>query len=47
MRLKEIREKSFVTQQELAAKSGVGLTTIVRLELSSREPFRLRVGRIR
>jgi len=38
MRLKEIRQRKFVTQRELAAKSGVGLTTIVRLELSRQKP---------
>ena len=38
MRLKEIREKKFITQRELAAKSGVGLTTIARLELSRQRP---------
>jgi transcriptional regulator with XRE-family HTH domain len=38
MRLKEIRESKFVTQRELAAKSGVGLSTIVRLEQSKQIP---------
>ena len=38
MRLKEIRERKFITQRELAAKAGVGLSTIVRLELSRQKP---------
>ena len=38
MRLKEIREGKFITQRELAAKSGVGLATIVRLERSQQSP---------
>ena len=38
MRLKEIREKRFITQRELAQRSGVGLSTIVRLELSRQKP---------
>lgn len=38
LRLKEIRESQFLTQRELAAKAGVGLSTIVRLEKGQQSP---------
>ena len=37
-RLKEIRESQFLTQRELAAKAGVGIATIVRLEKGQQTP---------
>ena len=38
LRLKELREARFMTQRELAARAGVGLVTIVRLEKDRQEP---------
>lgn len=38
LRLKEVRESQFITQRELAAKAGVGLSTIVRLEKGQQSP---------
>jgi len=36
--LKEIREAQFMTQRELAEKSGVGVATIARMEKSKHQP---------
>lgn len=36
--LREIRKRSLLTQQELAERSGVGVTTIVRVEKDQVEP---------
>lgn len=36
--LKEIREAQFMTQRELAEKSGVGVATIARIEKSKHQP---------
>ena len=36
--MKEMREGKFITQRELAAKAGVGLSTIVPFELSRQKP---------
>lgn len=36
--LKEIREAQFMTQRELAEKSGVGVATIARVEKSKHQP---------
>ena len=36
--LKQLRESQFLTQRELAAKSGVGIATIVRIEKGGRRP---------
>lgn len=36
--LKELRESQFLTQRELAEKSGVGIATIVRIEKGNRRP---------
>lgn len=36
--LREIRKRSLLTQQELAERSGVGVTTIVRIERNQVEP---------
>ena len=38
IRIREVREHSFMTQRELAAKSGVGLSTIVRIEKGRQTP---------
>lgn len=38
LRLKEIRESQFLTQRELAAKSGLGLATVVRVEKGQQRP---------
>ena len=38
-RLRAIRERSALTQQELADLAGVGRATIVRVEAGDREPF--------
>ncbi len=37
-KLRETRKRSLLTQQELADKSGVGITTIVRIERNQVEP---------
>ena len=36
--LKEIREAQFITQRELAEKSGVGVATIARIEKNKHQP---------
>ena len=36
--LKELRESRFLTQRELAEKSGVGVATIARIEKEKRHP---------
>jgi transcriptional regulator with XRE-family HTH domain len=36
--LKELRESQFLTQRELAEKSGVGVATIARIEKGKRRP---------
>ena len=38
LRLREIRESQFLTQRELAAKAGVGIATIVRVEKGLQSP---------
>ena len=38
IRLRELRETKFITQVELAQRSGVSETTIVRLEAGQHEP---------
>lgn len=42
-RLREIRSEVFLTQEELAAKSGVSVTTIRRIEAG--EPTRIATAR--
>jgi len=37
-KLREARTRKLMTQQELADKSGVGVTTIVRIERNQVEP---------
>jgi transcriptional regulator with XRE-family HTH domain len=37
-RLRDIRKRALLTQQELADKSGVGVTTIIRIENNQVEP---------
>ena len=37
-RLRELRKRSLLTQEQLAEKSGVGVTTIVRIERNQVEP---------
>jgi len=37
-KLREMRKRALLTQQQLAAKSGVGITTIVRIERNQVEP---------
>jgi transcriptional regulator with XRE-family HTH domain len=37
-RLRDIRKRALLTQQELANKSGVGVTTIIRIENNQVEP---------
>jgi transcriptional regulator with XRE-family HTH domain len=37
-KLREARTRNLMTQQELAEKSGVGVTTIVRIERNQVEP---------
>src|SRR5829696_6403846 len=37
-KLREARKRALLTQQELADKSGVGVTTIVRIERNQVEP---------
>lgn len=36
--LKELREVRFMTQRELAEKSGVGVATIARIEKTKHQP---------
>lgn len=36
--LKELRESKFLTQRELAEKSGVGVATIARVEKGKHQP---------
>jgi transcriptional regulator with XRE-family HTH domain len=37
-RLREIRKRTLLTQQQLADKSGLGVTTIIRVERNQVEP---------
>jgi transcriptional regulator with XRE-family HTH domain len=37
-KLRDIRKRALLTQQELADKSGVGVTTIIRIENNQVEP---------
>jgi transcriptional regulator with XRE-family HTH domain len=37
-RLRDIRKRALLTQRELADKSGVGVTTIIRIENNQVEP---------
>ncbi len=37
-KLREARKRALLTQQELAEKAGVGVTTIVRIERNQVEP---------
>ena len=37
-RLRELRKRSLMSQRELARRSGVGVTTIVRIERNQVEP---------
>lgn len=37
-KLRELRKRSLLTQEQLAQKSGVGVTTIVRIERNQVEP---------
>ncbi len=37
-KLRETRKRALLTQQELAEKSGVGVTTIIRIENNQVEP---------
>jgi transcriptional regulator with XRE-family HTH domain len=37
-KLRETRKRALLTQQQLADKSGVGITTIVRIERNQVEP---------
>jgi transcriptional regulator with XRE-family HTH domain len=37
-RLRDLRKRALLTQRELANKSGVGVTTIIRIERNQVEP---------
>ena len=37
-RLRDLRKRSLLTQKQLADKSGVGVTTIIRIERNQVEP---------
>jgi len=37
-RLRDIRKRAILTQQELADRSGIGVTTIIRIENNQVEP---------
>jgi transcriptional regulator with XRE-family HTH domain len=37
-KLREVRKRSLMSQRELASRSGVGVTTIVRIERNQVEP---------
>ena len=38
LRLRELREARFLSQQDLATKAGIARTTVTRLETAQRQP---------
>jgi transcriptional regulator with XRE-family HTH domain len=45
-RLRNLRKRSLLTQKELADKSGVGVTTIIRIERNQVEPHGRTIRRL-
>jgi transcriptional regulator with XRE-family HTH domain len=45
-RLRELRKRTLLTQKELADKSGVGVTTIIRIERNQVEPHGRTIRRL-
>lgn len=45
-RLRDLRKRALLTQRELADKSGVGVTTIIRIERNQVEPHGRTIRRI-
>ena len=45
-RLRDLRKRSLLTQKELADKSGVGVTTIIRIERNQVEPHGRTIRRL-
>ena len=45
-RLRDLRKRALLTQRELAAESGVGVTTIIRIERNQVEPHGRTIRRL-
>ena len=45
-RLRDLRKRALLTQKELAEKSGVGVTTIIRIERNQVEPHGRTIRRL-
>ena len=45
-RLRDLRKRALLTQKELADKSGVGVTTIIRIERNQVEPHGRTIRRL-
>ena len=45
-RLRDLRKRALLTQRELADKSGVGVTTIIRIERNQVEPHGRTIRRL-
>ena len=45
-RLRDLRKRALLTQRELADKSGVGVTTIIRIERNQVEPHSRTIRRL-
>jgi transcriptional regulator with XRE-family HTH domain len=45
-RLRDLRKRSLLTQRQLADKSGVGVTTIIRIERNQVEPHGRTIRRL-
>jgi transcriptional regulator with XRE-family HTH domain len=45
-RLRDLRKRALLTQRELAEKSGVGVTTIIRIERNQVEPHGRTIRRL-
>jgi len=45
-RLRELRKRALLTQKQLADKSGVGVTTIIRIERNQVEPHGRTIRRL-
>jgi transcriptional regulator with XRE-family HTH domain len=45
-RLRDLRKRSLMTQRQLADKSGVGVTTIIRIERNQVEPHGRTIRRL-
>jgi transcriptional regulator with XRE-family HTH domain len=45
-RLRDLRKRALLTQRELADKSGVGVTTVIRIERNQVEPHGRTIRRL-